>query len=209
MTRIMWLAMGGVGFAAALIASAVYAQQPQFARIRGTIERVDGPVLTVKSREGNEVKVEVADNVAVRGVIKISLTDVKPGSMVGVSAMPQPDGSQKALEVHIFPQGLRVNEGHTPHDLRPRSTMTNGAVETSVASTDGQVLVVKYKQGDKVDEKKIIVAPDTPIATYVPGSKDELKPGAKIMIFRAIKRPDGTLQADAVSVGRDGFAPPM
>lgn len=194
---------------AILLASAGFAQQPETVRVRGTVEQADGNMLTVKTREGETLKIALADNASVRGLVRIPLSDVKPGVMVGVAAMPQPDGSQRALEVHIFPAGLRVNEGHTPYDLQPNSTMTNAAVETSVAGVDGQVLTVKYKQGDKVEEKKIVVPGDAPIVTYVPGDKSELKPGARIMIFRALKQPDGTLRADSISVGRDGLTPPM
>lgn len=203
------LAAASFAVSFAFLASAGFAQQPETVRVRGTVEQADGNVLTVKTREGQTVKLVVADNATVRGVVRIPLSDLKPGVMVGVAAMPQPDGSQRALEVHVFPAGLRVTESHTPYDLQPQSTMTNAAVESSVASVDGQVLTVKYKQGDKVEEKRILVPGDAPIVTYVPGDKSELKAGAKIMIFRALKQPDGTLQADSISVGRDGLTPPM
>jgi hypothetical protein len=181
-------------------------QQPQTVRVRGTIQAVQGPTLVIKARDGSEVKVNTTDNVAVRGIIKMSMSDIKQGSYVGVTGMPQPDGSQKAMEVHIFPEQMRgTGEGHRPWDLRPNSTMTNANVEQLVTAADGQTLTLKYKDGDK----KIIVSPDTPIVTYVPGSKDELKPGANIFIGAAAKKPDGTLEASAISVGRDGLVPPM
>jgi hypothetical protein len=183
-----------------------WAQQPPTVRIRGTIEAVDGPLLTVKSREGSEMKVRVTDNVAVFGVAEAAMSEIKPGSYIGVSAMPEPDGTQKALAVHIFPETQRgAAEGFRPWDLRPNSTMTNATVAETVAGTDGQNILVKYKDG----EKKVVVPPDTPIVTFVAGDKSELKPGAKIIIFSATRKVDGTLEAARVNVGRDGITPPM
>jgi len=189
-----------------VLGSAVSAQQPPPVRIRGTIEAVDGPLLTVKSREGTDMKVRLTDNVAVFGVANIAMSEIKPGSYIGVSAMPEPDGTQKALAVHIFPEAQRgVAEGFRPWDLRPNSTMTNATVAQTVEGTDGQNILVKYKDG----EKKVVVPPDTPIVTFVAGDKSELKPGAKIIIFGAVKKDDGTLEANRVNVGRDGITPPM
>jgi len=183
-----------------------WSQQPPTVRVRGTIEAVDGSLLTVKSRDGNELKVRMTDNVAVVGVAKIAMSEIKQGSYIGVAAMPEPDGTQKALAVHIFPEAQRgVAEGFRPWDLRPNSTMTNATVAESVAGTDGQSILVKYKDG----EKKVLVPPGTPIVTFVPGEKSELKPGANILIFGAIKKEDGTLEANRVNVGRDGITPPM
>jgi hypothetical protein len=173
--------------------------------VRGTIERVEGQTLVVKSRDGAELKIVLADNAPIAGIVKASLSDIKPGSFVGVTGMPQADGSQKAVEVHIFPEAMRrTGEGHYPWDLRPQSTMTNGNVEQTIAGVDGQTLTVKYKDG----EKKIIVPPDIPIVTYVPSDKSELKRGVKSFIF-AGKKPDGTLQAPRVDFGMDGLTPPM
>jgi hypothetical protein len=186
--------------------SFAWAQQPPAVRIRGTIEAVDGPLLEVKSREGTDMKVRVTDNVAVFGVANIAMSEIKTGSYIGVAAMPQPDGTQKALAVHIFPETQRgVAEGFRAWDLRPNSTMTNATVATTVASTEGQEILVKYKDG----EKKVVVPPGTPIVTFLPGDKSELKPGAKIIIFGATKKDDGTLEANRVNVGRDGITPPM
>ena len=186
--------------------SMAWAQQPPAVRIRGTIEAVDGPLLAVKSREGTDMKVRVTDNVAVFGVANIAMSEIKPGSYIGVSALPEPDGTQKALAVHIFPESQRgVAEGFRPWDLRPNSTMTNATVATTVAGTDGQDILVKYKDG----EKKVVVPPGTPIVTFLPGDKSELKPGAKIIVFGATRKDDGTLEANRVNVGRDGITPPM
>ena len=189
-----------------LLGSAASAQQPPAVRIRGTIETVDGPLLTVKSREGTDMKVRVTDNVVVFGVADIAMSEIKPGSYIGVTAMPEPDGTQKALAVHIFPEAQRgVAEGFRPWDLRPNSTMTNATVAQTVAGTDGQNILVKYKDG----EKKVVVPPGTPIVTFLAGDKSELKPGARILIFGATRKDDGTLEANRVNVGRDGITPPM
>jgi hypothetical protein len=192
--------------AVSLFATAASAQAPAAVRIRGAIEAVDGPVLTVKSREGAEMKVRMTDNVAVIGIAKASLADIKPNSYIGVSGMPQEDGRQKALAVHIFPEAQRgTGEGFRAWDLRPNSTMTNATVAETVAGTDGQNITVKYKGG----EKKVVVGADTPIVAFVTGDKSELKPGAKIIIFGATKKDDGTLEANRVGVGIDGITPPM
>jgi hypothetical protein len=188
------------------LSSATSAQQPQTVRIRGTIEAVDGPVLSIKSREGSDLKVRVTDNVAVFGVAKTELSEIKEGSYIGVTAMPEPDGVQKAIAVHIFPENQRgAAEGFRPWDLRANSTMTNATVAETVKGTDGQNILVKYKDG----EKKVLVPPGTPIVTFVAGDKSELKPGAKVIIFGATKKEDGALEANRVNVGRDGITPPM
>lgn len=186
----------------ALIAALpAYAQQPQTTRLRGTIEKVDGNTLTLKGEAG-ELKVAVADNAQVYGVTKATLADVKPNSFVGVGAMPQADGSQKAIQVMIFAETQRgLGEGHRPWD-RPGSTMTNGTVDTTVKAVEGQVLTVKYKDG----EKKIIITPESVIRAYVVGDKGELKPGAAIATF-AVKKPDGSFETSRINVGRDGVVP--
>lgn len=188
-----------------LVAAPPAGAQQQPVRVRGTIDHVDGDVYVVKARGGDELRVKLADTALVVAVVKATLGDVKQGAYVGVSGMPQTDGTQKALEVHIFPENMRgVGDGHRGWDLAPSSTMTNGNVEESAATSDGRVLMVKYKDG----EKKIVVPTDTPIVLYEPGEKSELKPGAAIFIAAAVKQPDGTLQAPRVNVGR-GVAPPM
>ena len=192
--------------AISVLASVAWAQQAPPMRIRGTIEAVDGPMLTIKTREGSDLKVRMTDNVAVFGVVKTSLSEIKEGSYIGVSAMPEPDGTQKALAVHIFPENQRgAAEGFRPWDLRPNSTMTNATVAETVKGTDGQNILVKYKDG----EKKVVVPPETPIVTFVAGDTSEVKPGVKIIIFGAAKKEDGTLEANRVNVGRDGITPPM
>jgi hypothetical protein len=192
--------------AALLAASAVFAEQSPPVRVRGTVEANDGSVLTIKTREGPSVKVKMTDNAAVRGIVKAALTDIKDHSFIGVTGVPQADGSQKAVEIHIFPEAMRgTGEGFRPWDLQPGSTMTNATVAQMVTNVDGQIITLKFKDG----EKKIVVVPSTVIVTFAPGNKDELKPGAKIFIAGAAKQPDGSLQAASISVGRDGLTPPM
>jgi hypothetical protein len=197
--------LGMIGLAAILAAPVAWAQDSPPVRVRGTIERIDSQIYVVKARDGAELKVTLADNPQIAGVVKASLSDIRQGSFVGVTAMPQADGRWSALEVHIFPEAMRgTGEGHYPWDLRPQSTMTNANVEQIVTAVDGRTLTMKYKDG----EKKIFVPADTPIVAYVQGDKSDLKPGAKVFIVAA-KQPDGTLQGRAWRVGRDGVTPPM
>ncbi len=179
---------------------------PSAALVRGTIEKADGNTLLVKTREGGEVTVKLAENVRVNGIVKAQLGDIKQNSFVGITAMPQPDGTQKALEVHIFPEARRnAGEGHRPWEPVPNSTMTNANVEQFVTAVDGPMLTMKYKDG----EKKISVPTNATIVAFVNGDRSELKPGAKIFIAAGTKNPDGTIGAATISVGRDGFTPPM
>jgi hypothetical protein len=185
--------------------AAIAQQSPTPTRVRGTIEGVDGDILAVKSRAGQDVKLHLTGDVKIVGIIKISLADIKVGSFIGTTTVPGPDGSQNAVEVHVFPENMRgTGEGSRPYDLRPNSTMTNATVSESVAGNDGHTLLVKYKDG----EKKVLVSPETPVVTYVPGDTSDLKPGAKIIAF--VKQlPDGSFESNRVSVGRDGLTPPM
>jgi hypothetical protein len=196
--------LGSASFALALASSTAWAQDA--VRVRGTIERVDGQIYMIKSREGAELKVTLGDNPLIVAIVKASLDDVKQGMFVGVTGVPQADGSQRAIEVHIFPESMRgTGEGHYPWDLRPQTTMTNANVEQLVTGVDGHTLTLKYKDG----EKKIVTTPQTVIVTYKPGDKSELKPGAKIFIGAAKKLPDGTLQTPRINYGKDGITPPM
>ena len=195
--------------AAVLTASAALAQAPQTppVRIRGTIEKVDGSMLTVKAKDGSTMQVKLVDNARITAMVKASLSDIKEGSFIGVTAMPQPDGSQKAIGLHIFMDAQKgvVPARFSPWDREPGSTMTNADVTSTVSSVDGQVMMVKYSDG----EKKIIVPPNTPVVKFVPGSADDLKPGAQFIIIAAQKAPDGSLTTAGINVGRDGAAPPM
>jgi hypothetical protein len=187
-----------------LAAGAASAQQPQTVRVAGTVESFDGQVLAIKSDKLGEVKINLTGDAAVFGVSKATIADVKSGSYIGVGAMPQPDGSQRALQVTVFAEVQRgVGEGFRPWDARPNSTMTNGAVEQTVAGVDGQVVMVKYKGG----EQKVVIPPDAVILSYAVGDKAELKPGAHVAIIRALKKPDGALEANRVNVGRGEVVP--
>ena len=195
-------ALAALSFASICIALPASAQET--VRIRGTIERIEGPVYVVKNRDGAELKLTVTDNPLFVAIAPSVMADIKPGMFIGSAGMMQPDGTQKAIEVHIFPESMRgTGEGHYDWDLKPQSKMTNGNVEQSVAAVDGPVLSVKYKDG----EKKLLVTPETVVVTYVPGSKDELKPGTKIFVSAAKKQPDGTLQTPRITYGRNGAGP--
>ena len=164
-------------------------------RLRGTIDSVNGSTLDVTARDNTKATVKLADNATVVGVAKASLSDVKQGSFVGITAMPQPDGTQKAVEIHIFPEAMRgTGEGHRPWDLMPNSTMTNATVDSEVAISDGQKLVLKYKDGEK---------------TFIVPANAALTPGAKIFVVAGTKQADGTVLAPRVNVGLNGITPPM
>jgi len=194
-----------VAMVVASVLAATAQQSPTPTRVRGTIEAVDGDVLSVKSRSGTDVKLHMTSDIKVVGITKISLADIKIGSFIGTTTVPGPGGQQNAVEVHVFPEAMRgTGEGTRPYDLHPNSTMTNATVAEQVAGTDGQTLMIKYKDG----EKKVTVGPDTPVVTYVPAEKSDLKAGAKIIAF--VKQlPDGSFESNRISVGRDGLTPPM
>ncbi len=200
MKRTLAAFVGGTVLAT-LVLAPVSAQQT--VRVSGTVEKLEGDTLMVKAPDGASLKITLKSNVEVVGVVKASIADIKAGSYIGSGAMPQADGTQKAVEVHIFAESQRgTGDGHRPW-TQPGSTMTNGAVGDAVAGVDGPVVTVKYKGG----EKKIVVGPDTPIVRYEAGDKSELKPGAKIRISNAVKKPDGTFEAGRISVGRGDVTP--
>jgi len=188
----------------ALVCLALPASAQETVRVRGTIDRVEGPVYVVKTRDGAEVRLTVTDNPLFVAIAPSMMADIKPGMFVGSAGTMQPDGTQKAIEVHIFPESMRgTGEGHYDWDLKPNTKMTNANVEQTVAGTDGQTLSVKYKDG----EKKLLVTPETVVVTYVAGNKDELQPGTKIFVGAAKKMPDGTLQTPRITYGRNGAGP--
>src|SRR3984885_7170774 len=160
---------------AAVVATAALAQAPQTVRLRGVIEKVDGNTVSAKSDKGDALTLNLAEKMLVVAVVKASVADIKDGDFIGSGAMPQPDGSQKAIEVHIFAESMRgTGEGFRPWDGAPSSTMTNGTVGTTVTAVDGPVITVKYKDGDK----KIVVTPDVPIVRFEVADMSALKPGA-------------------------------
>ena len=170
-------------------------------RVRATITSIDGGVMTVKARDGAEMKVKLADNAPVNEIVKSSLSDLKTGGYVAVTGMPQPDGSQKATAVYLFPEAQRgLAEGHRPWDFAPNSTMTNATVDSQVAGKDGQMITVKYKDG----EQKVLITPATEIIAATKKSAADLKPGQKIFVIAAKKLPDGTLEAPNISFGDYG-----
>ena len=185
---------------------AIAQQPPAPSRVRGTIEAVDGDLLSVKSRSGEDFRLRMTGDIRVVGIARISLSDIKVGSFIGATTVPGLDGGDaKAIEVHLFPEEMRgTGEGSRPFDLRPNSTMTNATVAEAVAGNDGHTLLIKYKDG----EKKVAVSADTPVVTYVPADKSDLKAGAKVIAMMK-KLPDGSFETSRVSVGRDGLTPPM
>ena len=195
------------GALSAVVVVSSAAAQPHTVRVRGTVEAVDGSMLSVRSRDGQKTyKIKMTDNVTVRGIVKAAFSDIEPNSFIGVTSLPQADGRQKAVEIHIFPESLRgTGEGHRPWDLPPGSTLTNAAVARMVKGVEGDEITLRYKEG----EKKVLVTPETVIVTFVPGDRSELKPGARIFIAAVRKKEDGTLEAASISVGRDGLTPPM
>jgi hypothetical protein len=214
MTMTFWKALAA-GAMALLFAASMQPHQPALAqgmmqqtqaapppvRVRATITSIDGGVLTVKTRDGAELKLKLADNAPVSEIVKASPADVKPGAYVAVTGMPQPDGSQKALALYIFSEAQRgVGEGHRPWDFEANSTMTNATVDSQVAAKDGQTITVKYKDG----EQKVLLTPATEITTGARKSAADLKPGKKILVFAAKKLPDGTLEAPNISFGDYG-----
>jgi hypothetical protein len=203
MSGMVQRALATVSFALICIATPASAADDTV-RIRGTIESVEGPVYVVKNRDGAELKLTVTDNPLFVAISPSTMADIKPGMFVGSAGMMQADGTQKAIEVHIFPESMRgTGEGHYDWDLKPQSKMTNANVEQTVAGVDGQILSVKYKDG----EKKLLVTPETIVVTYVPGNKDDLKPGTKIFVSAAKKQPDGTVQTPRITYGRNGAGP--
>ena len=195
-----------VAFTLAATCSISSAWAQDSGRVRGTVVGMDGPMYLVKTRGGDTVKVALTDKPLFVAMAKVSMADIKPGMFVGTTALPQADGSLRAVEVHIFPEAMRgTGEGHRPWDLEPGSTMTNANVEAAVSGVNGQTLTMKYKGG----EKTVAVTPQTVVVTYAPGDKAEVKPGTKIFLSAAEKKPDGTLQTARITYGKDGLTPPM
>ena len=189
----------------ALPAAAQNTQQSTPTRIRGTVEKLDGQTLTVKSREGPELTIVLAPDVAVSYLVKKGLGDVKAGDYVATTSMKGTDGKNHAVELRIFPESLRgVAEGQFPWDLMPDSLMTNATVAGITGAPQGQTLKVTYKGS----ESEIVVGPDTPIFGYGAGDTSLLKPGAAIFIV-ALKNPEGSLSASRVTAEKDGVKPPM
>jgi len=200
MTRAIHLAVLALALGSA---SPVFGQSTQ--RIRGDVTAIEGQKLTVRSRTGSVMPIDLDDKYSVSAVVRVSADTIGPGSYVGTASMPQPDGTLRALEVLVFPEsGRGSNEGHYPWDVRPGSMMTNATVAQVVAIDQGRRMTLKYKDGEQI----VVVPPDVPIVTFEPGSREMLVPGAHVILTATIK-PDGSLSASRVAVGKDGLVPPM
>ncbi len=196
--------MPALAFVLALAAAPAMAQAPAPTRIRGTVAKLDGHTLVVHARGGQDDTIALTPDAAVTSVAVTKLTDVHPGSFIGTAAVLQPDGTLKALEVHIFPESMRGSgEGHRPWDAGPQSSMTNGTVG-QIAGTDGRSLTVKYKEG----EKTVVVPPDVPVVQFEVGALSQLTPGAHVVV-NATKAADGALSTNRVIVGKDGIDLPL
>ena len=194
-----------IGLLVAIAATALFAQQPQTMRLRGVIEKLDGHTVSAKSPKGDALKLMLGEKVLVVAVVKASVADIKDGSYIGSGALPQPDGTQKALEVHIFADSMRgTGEGFRPWDGAPNSTMTNGTVGAAVTGVDGPVITIKYKDG----EQKILITPNVPIVRYEIADVSAITPGAPFSVTAAVPRPDGAFDVNRINVGRGGASPP-
>jgi len=199
-------ALIGAAAAIAVVAPALAQQSaPQTTRLRGVIDQIDGATVLARSSKGEELRFKLADKALVVAVVKALMAEIQPGLFIGSGAMPQPDGSQKAIEVHIFAESMRgTGEGHRPWDGAPNSTMTNGTVGASVVGVDGPVVTVQYKDG----EKKIIVGPNVPIVRYEIADPSVIAPGAPFTAVAIGKAADGGYDVTRITVGRDGASPP-
>ena len=191
---------------AGFIGQATAQTPPPTVRIRGNIVSVTPTNLVVKARSGEVVDLLMADNMRISEVYPIKLEDIKPGSYIGTAAMPQADGTQKAIAVSVFPEAARgTAEGHGPFDLLPQSTMTNATVDdvaTMANTAAGRTLKLKYKGG----EKTVIVPADVPVVTSKPGDKSLLVRGASVSVFA--QEVAGRPTVMRINVGKDGFALP-
>jgi hypothetical protein len=191
--------------AATTLVSASAFADPTPVRVRGSVVSLDGAKLVVHAKDGKDIAVNLADNYAALAVVKSSLADIKEGTFIGTATVTQPDSSLRSQEVVVFPDKMRgTGEGHYPWDLGSKSMMTNATVSNAVKGVEGQTVTVTYKGG----EKKIDIPADVPVVTIVPGSKDEIKPGA-IVFVPTMRQDDGTLNGGAVLYGKDGVIPPM
>jgi hypothetical protein len=185
-------------FVLAVVSFAAFAQNTT--RIRGTIARLDGDALTVKTREGKEVKIQLAPDTTVAVAKGASLSDIKPGTYVGSAAMKRADGTLVAKEVHTLPP--QAPAGHMPWDLEPGSTMTNANLAGVAKASGGQEITLEYKDGSQ----KILVPPGTPIVMFVPGDRSALKPGETIFTTARVDA-DGKLSTQRIQVSKDGVRP--
>jgi hypothetical protein len=192
-------------FVTALCAASAFAQTLETVRVRGEVVSLDGATLIVKSRQGANVTMQLADKFRIVGMVRASIEDIKPGVYIGTSSVPKEGSTSRALEIHIIPEARRGSgEGDRPWDLAPGASMTNGTAANAVDSVDGKTVTITYKGGQRI----IVIQPDTAIVTYAAADKSDLKPGAKVFVT-AQKAADGALKATSISVGKDGVTPPM
>jgi hypothetical protein len=198
------LAFGALLIPMALVCAPAYADGT-LVRVRGSVVSLEGTKLVVHAKDGKDVTVNLADTFAALAVVKSSMADIKEGTFIGTATVAQPDSTLRSLEVVVFPDKMRgTGEGHYPWDLGSSSMMTNATVANAVKGIDGQTVTLAYKGG----EKKIDIPANVPVVALVPGSKDEIKPGA-IVFVPTQRQADGTLQGGAVLFGKDGVIPPM
>ena len=191
--------------AAASFAAAAQAPANPQVRIRGTVEKLDGQMLTVKTRDGQSLTVKPAYNYLVIGIAKASAADIDTGKFIGTTTVGERDGALIALEVHIFPENMRgTGEGHRDWDLRPNSKMTNANVANIVSMGKDRVMTVQYKGG----EKRILVTDATIVVSYNAAERSELKSGVAAFVTAA-RQPDGSLTAARINVGLSGQVAPM
>jgi hypothetical protein len=190
---------------ALLMCSIALAQAPvPTQRLRGVIKSFDGSTLVLAERSGEVVTLALADNFSVNEVTAIEPAAIRPGSFVGIGAVPGADGTLSALEVLVFPEAARgTGEGHYPWDLQPGSTMTNATVAELTATPQGRSLKLRYKDG----EKTVVVPENVPVVTFKSGDRALLVAGAKVVVTAQLR--DGKPTALRVLAGRGGFAPPM
>jgi len=204
--RLTWVPLARLMLGAALLAAATMAlaEDAPPARIRGTITAVSADALTIKTNGGADLRVALRDDTVVRAITLATVDEIQPGRYIGTTAVPQPDGTLKALEVHVFPPDMAgTGDGHRPWDLAPESTMTNGLVG-ELQTSSGRLITVKYKGG----EQKVAIPDGMPVVDIEPGDRSLLVRGAHIVVF-ADRSADGSLTARAISAGKDGVIPPM
>lgn len=172
-------------------------------RLRGVVQSATPGNLTLKERRGETVELKLADNLTVQEVFPIQLNDIKPGSFIGTAAVPQPDGTERAIAVMVFPESARgVGEGSRPFDLQPDSSMTNATVADLAEAPSGRTLHLKYKGG----EKTIVVPAGAPVVSFKPGDRSLLVPGASVSMTAQLV--NGSPTAQRINAGRNGFALP-
>ena len=188
---------------ALLVFASAAAQAQVSQRVRGTITGLDGDVLSVKTREGKDLKLKLSEKAVVVAAKALKLEDLKAGEYVGATTQPRADGALVALELHTLPP--TAQQGHFAWDLQPSSMMTNGSVEGTVAGTaSGQQITLKYKDGSQT----IVVPAGTPVVTNTPADRSALKLGEYIFTSAAVAA-DGTMTVQRIQVSRDGVKPPQ